>query len=191
METFADELQDRLNDVEPDLYSQGVMLAVCPDVEPPFINLTQGNFHVTLLTLGLIVDYDPSASAQLLRAVGDLVADWPVLSGSYAGWGIFHNGAEEGSVLVALIDVVGLAELRDHLEQELAAQGYQIGEDHGFTPHMTLATGWPGPPPDEWIVDPSVSFSNVFVCFGTSWTPIPLADFSDQQITNVLEEPQL
>jgi 2'-5' RNA ligase len=95
--------------------------------------------HITLGVIPMTEVDSPTAVGTLQGAVAAFASGMPPLNMRVAGLGRFHNGAERQDALVALIDSVGITEMRTRLAQALASAGFGFDNSHGFTPHMTLA----------------------------------------------------
>lgn len=92
--------------------------------------------HVTLAFLPEGVA-DPEGLAARLA---DLARWFPALAGTVGGLGMFAAG-DDGVPVIALPDVVGLADLRVAVTELLADAGVVFSNLHGFCPHLTLAYG--------------------------------------------------
>lgn len=91
--------------------------------------------HVTLAFLGKakdLADHD-----RLKQVVEGIAASTPPLTGEVSGIGLFTAGPEP--VTYASVDMPGLPAMRERLVAALKGGGWPAANDHGFTPHMTLA----------------------------------------------------
>lgn len=124
---------------------RGVMVALAPPIEiaerfEAMIREMRGddqgetadNMHVTLAYLP---DFDQDRTDEFHECVEDFVASQPILSGPFQGYGVFHN---DGGVLWATVDVLGLAAVRTDLVRHLEACGFTVATNHDWVPHMTL-----------------------------------------------------
>lgn len=94
-----------------------------------------GDLHITLAYLGEAAAIeDPERLAQVVQGVA---LSTPPLSGEVSGVGHFTAGEEP--VTYASPDVPGLSEFRHRIVEALNGAGYELGSEHGFTPHITLA----------------------------------------------------
>lgn len=66
-------------------------------------------------------------------------SDWPPVEGRAQGWGTFTPPEDGKPVLWMSWDIPGLAEMRTQLVNDLKAEGFEVSEDHDFTPHETIA----------------------------------------------------
>jgi 2'-5' RNA ligase len=66
-------------------------------------------------------------------------SDWPPVEGRAQGWGTFTPPEDGKPVLWMSWDIPGLAEMRTQLVNDLKAEGFDVSEDHDFTPHETIA----------------------------------------------------
>ncbi len=98
--------------------------------------------HVTLVYLGDMQDQDAKPDVFKLAGIGKFIAGaFPPLVGKIGGLGRFKSDGDSGDAdpVYASVDVPGLAELRTMLARTLKARDIFVAEDHGFTPHITLA----------------------------------------------------
>lgn len=165
--------------LKADANSTGVMVALRPpDVVCEALAQEGGEsveeMHITLCYLGNTdeIDRDDAEAATLAFA-----EQAGILSGRLAGFGQFLNGGEEPAVLIALWDVPGLDRFRLALKDSLAGVGVKRAENHGFTPHTTIAYGeepFEELPevPDE--VAGNVAFESVILAYGGEWMEFPL-----------------
>lgn len=93
------------------------------------------DIHLTLAFLGEAGDLPDH------RVLADIVRGWaastPVLTGVVSGTGKFTAGPDP--VTYASPDLPGLPAARERLVTALKAGGYAPSEDHGYSPHMTIA----------------------------------------------------
>ena len=162
-----------------DTNNTGVMVAIRPPQDVcEALELEGGepveNMHITLCYLGDTDDVDQDA-------LDSVVAEWArtvgPLTGRLAGFGQFINGGEEPAVLVALWDIPGLDRFRLSIKDSLAVEKVMRAENHGFTPHLTLAYG--DEPFDEMPEVPKeaegmIPFDTIIVAYGGEWTEYPL-----------------
>lgn len=155
----------------------GVMVALRPPenvcrvlaeiADEPFDQL-----HVTLAYLGKADTVDQLALVESVR-------DWvrrgaSSLTGRVAGFGMFLNGEEQ--VVYASMDVPGIDTFRSSLVQHLRSMGFNVAQDHGFTPHLTLAYGANDVPKEVPNgADRDFVFDEVIVAYDNDWHYIPLA----------------
>jgi len=165
--------------VDEQTKAEGVMIALVPPVvvAEAFAALEEtteslDEQHVTLIYLGTIDEVDHDA---LLKGVAEWAETAPPLTGWISGYGVFQNPEEH--VLVALWDFPGGPAWREGLWASLRAQGVDREENHGWTPHETLAysespiKSLPDLPED---LPEEVVFGSVAVSYGKEWTFFPL-----------------
>lgn len=137
--------------------------------------------HVTLAYLGKIPD-QPVDKATIEAAVAEVAAaETSPMEGSYNGLGRFvADDRGEGWPLVALVDVPGLSRFREDLVDALDEAGAEVADNHGFTPHTTLAYVAPPDEPaaqshlDAGLGPIDVRFASVWLCWGDERIEIPL-----------------
>lgn len=100
------------------------------------------SWHITLAYLGDSDQYSEDQINQLVEVVAGfastLDSDFP---GTVNGIGRFSGDEEnEEDTMYANPDVPGLPELRQALVARLEASGFDVANNHGFTPHISLAT---------------------------------------------------
>jgi phage I-like protein len=115
----------------------------------------------------------PIQRAEALLAVRDAAAVMAPLSGEISGIGRFTNGEQD--VIYASLDAPKLNELQDFVSTILEANGFEIADDHGFTPHFTLSYIESGMPSPIEIVEPRpLEFGALHVWFGPEHITVPL-----------------
>jgi 2'-5' RNA ligase len=121
----------------------GVMVALYPpdDIASALALETGeavGDLHVTLAYLGKVEDIGLERVGELVQLVADFANDSYDQDAEIAGIGRWEAG-DDGDAFVALVDGPELPDLRADLVDALAAAGFTVASDHGFTPHVTLA----------------------------------------------------
>lgn len=127
----------------------GVMLALYPDAAARrIISATPGvtepaeDLHITLCYLGKT---DETALAQNKAALIDALQRWAreqpgPLRGEVNGLGRFYTIKDGDTNPVYLApDLPGLPQLRQSLVNQIAASGLDYNQEHGYTPHITVA----------------------------------------------------
>ncbi len=136
-------------------FTDGSMVALFPTPEQAeALALPDGQpadtLHVTLAFLPEGVE-EPEWLAERLAAL----ATWfPPLAGTVGGLGMFAPG-DDGVPVIALPDVVGLADLRVAVCELLAESQVVVADTHGFVPHLTLTYG-------DARMDPPLGFPLTF-----------------------------
>lgn len=138
------------------------------------------DIHLTLIYLGTKEEAGgPWGEERLYRGCYDfaLHSGYRGLTAKMNGFGVFQN--DDADVLVSLWDIPGIAEFRTRLKRYLTDHGATLREDdHGFTPHVTLAysedsvrrvPSVPRPLRDEPII-----FGSFWLVWGEEWTEISL-----------------
>jgi 2'-5' RNA ligase len=120
--------------------SSGAMVALYPSWDAAAQLAQVGgepreDLHVTLAYLG------DAAGVGDAAHLAELVAGWAAacapLAGEVSGVGHFTAGPEP--VTYASVDAPGLSRAREHLLGVLKHGGFDVSQEHGFTPHITLA----------------------------------------------------
>lgn len=97
------------------------------------------DLHITLGYLGDMADLDSERIGYLKSALKYFAASRQPLAGRIAGLGRFDGPEEEPSPVIALPDIPGLPAFRQQLITVLAACETPAHQNHGYTPHITLA----------------------------------------------------
>jgi 2'-5' RNA ligase len=128
--------------------------------------------HVTLVYLGDSSEY----TRDQMKELGPLVRAWArtqkPLTARIGGAGTFHNVGEH--VLWASVDIPGGGGVRHSLSELLEEHGYNVRNDHGWTPHITLkyhkhpVRFLPKVEPESWDVN------EIMLCVGDEWMPVAL-----------------
>lgn len=95
--------------------------------------------HITLAYLGKAADLPRGAEAKIASILLALGEEQPRLYAKLTGYGRFTNTNPDEDAAIALVDCVGLSELRYELLDRLEAAGIPFSKEHGFTPHVTVA----------------------------------------------------
>lgn len=159
-------------------FTDGSMVAVFPrPLEQASLAAPGGQppqeLHVTLAFLPNGVDGD-EAALSLGLALAGLVTD--PLEGKVGGVGAFEDNGD-GRPVIALPDVVGLAELRQLVVDACEDAGVTFAETHGWTPHLTLGYG-DGDYPDP--MGRTLHFDAVSLVKGPERTDFPLVGVTDE-----------
>lgn len=112
--------------------------------------------HVTLAYLGELEDLAAWVPGDAVAAAARAAARTAPLDAVLPGLGVFKG--RDSDVLYASVDSPGLTELRERLVDALRSEAIESVQEHGFTPHVTLAYL-----PAGTMVD------------AAAWTPVPVA----------------
>ncbi len=157
-------------------YTSGSMICVFPQADEQAAMATADGqpadtLHVTLAFLPNGVDGDGDELAAMLMG---LAAVSLPMAGEVGGVGRFKDGGD-GAPIIALPDVVGLAELRQGVCDVLKESGTTYATSHGWTPHITLGYG------NGEYTDPlgqPLTFTHVAIVDGPLRTDFPLGTMS-------------
>lgn len=133
-----------------------------PGGEPP------EDLHMTLCYLGKLEDLAQETVERTLACVQAFTARRPPLAGQISGIGRFDASttSDGDEVIYASFDSPELAGLREDLVRELEYEGAYPKNDHGFTPHITLAYVKPGEPGPERTLPIALRFDRILVATG-------------------------
>lgn len=125
--------------------------------------------HCTVLYLGKSSGMTPAREMALHGAVSVLASGFRPLEGRIAGAGRFVN--EDKEVFVALVDAPELPWLRESLIKKLSDAGiWQLQQDHGFNPHITLKYVDAAETTPSRIDPIDLKFKGITVAIGGTWT---------------------
>lgn len=141
-----------------------------PGVEQP------EDLHVTLAYLGDVTTLE-GAQGAVFNAVSAIAREFGPISGQVNGYGVFNGDPGSGSrPLYANFDAPALPGFREKLIQSLAKYGVEFVNNHGYTPHITLAYLQDGQPvPDITVPALNLSFEFIWVCWGSQRIAVPLS----------------
>jgi 2'-5' RNA ligase len=132
--------------------------------------------HLTLFHLGEADELGPFVVAEALLAVRDVAARLAPITGTISGLGRFTAVAVDSGqdVLYASLDSPALEDLCECVEDALEAAGIEVDDedDHGFTPHITLAHVAPGTPYPDMPEPLTIRFDALHVWIGPQHIPI-------------------
>ncbi len=162
----------------------GVMVALHPDVvavraitASPGVTEPTDQLHLTLAYLG---DSTEQPLATNKARLIDTVKRWALarsksLKGTINGAGrFFHSEADNTNAVWVAPDVAGLPELRQSLVEAIEAAGFDYSQDHGFTPHITVAYVAKDAPAPSIRIDTPVTFDRVTLAWGDERYDFPL-----------------
>lgn len=128
-------------------------------------SVTPAEIHLTLVAMGKQEDLPEGWLGEIQPLLRGIANATPPLLGNVAGFGRFGMG--DAQPFVALPNVPGLVELREHLCRELAWRNIPYKNTLGFIPHMTLRFLHPDEPsPPAPAVGGELSFSSLALVFG-------------------------
>lgn len=136
--------------------------------------------HLTLAFLGDSSE-QPLASndARVLAAVRDWAVRQSPLKGTINGVGRFYNAESDGTNAVYLApDLPGLPALRQSLVEAIEAAGFDYAQNHGFTPHITVAYVPEDAPTPQVRIAAPVAFDRVTLAWGDAHYDVPLGPAS-------------
>lgn len=128
--------------------------------------------HLTLAYLGDSTQLPLDAEGKLYELISQFAANQGPIEGEISGIGLF-NTAEEGdsNAFYASFDSPGLTAFRQELMDLLQGNGLAQNQNHGFTPHITLAYIPKGQPiPNVTLPALPVIFDKVTVKWGDKRT---------------------
>lgn len=162
----------------------GVMIALYPDAKAAHAIVSQAGvtetvdaLHLTLAFMGDSSEFPNSNDKQRLI---DALSQWAKekgkpLSGTINGLGRFFNAeSDDTNAVYVSPDVPGLPELRQSLCDWIDASGFDYAQNHGFTPHMTVAYVPVDAPTPSIRVETPVTFDTVTLAWGDEHIDFPL-----------------
>lgn len=162
----------------------GVMVALYPDTQTarklaalPGATEPADELHLTLCFLG---DSTEQPLAERKAQLDEGIREWAAahgqaLQGTINGAGRFFHTEEDGTNAVYVApDVPGLPELRQSLVSWIEQLGLDYAQNHGFTPHITVAYVPKDAPTPPIRVEMPVSFDRVTLAWGDERTDYPL-----------------
>jgi len=162
----------------------GVMVALYPDqaaaktlADLEGVTEEADRLHLTLCFLG---DSTEQPLATNKEQAIQAVADWAQqhgqpLKGQINGLGRFFHSEEDGTNAVYVApDVPGLPDLRQSLADWIEKSGFDYSQDHGFTPHITVAYVPKDAPTPPIRVETPVFFDRVTLAWGNELYEFPM-----------------
>lgn len=141
---------------------------------PPGSEVTPaGDMHVTLAYLPEVADIE---KGELIQIVSDMAKGSSPIQAKLGGIGRFLNpNGDDQDAYYASVDAPALADFRQRLAYGLKASDFQIGTDHGFTPHCTLAYIPSGVQTPDVLYKPiECTFDALWVAWGDERVSFPL-----------------
>lgn len=173
----------KLFDVSGSEY-KGVMVALFPSPEAiaqiaaiPGISIAPEQLHVTI---AYIDSADMLSDAQIAKIIVEtecVAKEHDPIIGTINGVGRFNasQSSDGQDVVFAVVDLPGLDEVRAKLIEELDECECEVSDDHGFTPHMTLAYVPVGTPsPVDVVPTIPIRFDSLTVAVGGKRVDFPL-----------------
>lgn len=132
--------------------------------------------HLTLAYLGDKEDLEPGDISKLKKGLAAFAACMAPFSGEISGIGRFTSVPEgQPTVVYASVDAPKLPGWRQALVRHLAGMGFPADEQHGYTPHCTLAyLSADEPMPMEEVPALPVTFDRLWLAFGGARFSFPL-----------------
>ncbi len=167
-----------------DAGNTGVMVALYPDAAAAkqlaaLAGVTEPleQLHLTLAFLG---DSSETALATNKAKVVEAVKQWAAakgvaLKGTINGLGRFFHSEDDGTNAVYVSpDVPGLPETRQSLVDWIEQSGFDYAQNHGFTPHITVAYVPLNAPTPAIRIETPVTFDHVTLAWGDEQFDYPL-----------------
>lgn len=133
--------------------------------------------HITLVFLGDTAKDDLEKSAYV-SALGEFATFAPCMRGAINGYGRFGNGdndGEETNAIYANFDAPALPAWRQRLIETLQSRNLSFAQNHGYTPHTTLAyIPAEMPTPDLRLEPRKLAFDTVWLAWGDERIPFKL-----------------
>lgn len=144
-----------------------------PDGEPP------DQLHLTLAFHGNADELGKEKIASILKAVETVAKQHPPLEGVLSGIGRFNASESSGSkdVVYLSFDAPALPHFRQELVNALTKADVPPYNNHGFTPHITLAyIDKDAPTPIQRTENHAVRFDKIVVTVGDEHHPFDLQE---------------
>lgn len=168
-------------------HNTGMMLALMIDPEVAQQMAIPGGelanqLHITLAYLGDMEDepadalYRPHTHRDMIeQPITAVTSTAQPLAGVFGGIGRFYPAETDTTPVIALVDIPGLSEFRNELVAALKQANYFIADNHGYTPHCTLAyIDQSAPMPAASIPPLDLRFDAVWLCIGDERIPFRL-----------------
>lgn len=172
----------------------GVMLALFPSpavaaqvAALPGVDMPAEALHVTLAYLGKVDALSDAQIAGAIMAAQKVGRCSDPVVGSINGVGRFNaSGSSDGKdVIFAVTDLPGLDEVRSELLDALGDCDCEASDDHGYTPHMSLAYVDPGSvSPIATIATMPIRFDSLSVTVGGKRVDFPLLGIDEDEETD-------
>lgn len=181
----------------------GVMVALYPDpaaseqiAAQDGVTEPVDDLHLTLAFLG---DSSETALATNKDRLVEAVKQWATekgqpLQGDINGLGrFFHTEDDDTNAVFVSPDVPGLPELRQSLVDWIEQSGFDYAQNHGFTPHITVAYVPKAAPTPPIRIETPVTFDHITLAWGDERFDYPLGsgiatkDAADDDAAQLLE----
>jgi 2'-5' RNA ligase len=167
---------------EGDYSGVAVVLPLAPDIADALAlpdGLPAADLHITICMLGDTETMGGVALAEALLAVRDAGLIAAPITARISGVGRFM-GDDGQDALYLSVDSPDLNDLWDIVCEELCEAGIEPSDDHGFTPHITLAYVAAGAPsPLDTAPAQTITFDSLALWAGMSRTSVPLVGMGD------------
>lgn len=170
--------------VSPDSKYTGVMVALYPSSElaiqiasAPGVTMPPEELHVTLSYLGGVEALADAQIAGAIMAAKKVATYSQPLSGTINGVGRFNasQSSDGQDVIYAVVDLPGLDDVRQWLNECMDEYEIEPVKNHGYTPHMTLAYVEPGSPaPVSMVPTTPITFGSISVSVGGKSVDFPM-----------------
>lgn len=146
--------------------------------------------HLTLAYLGDSTTMQFDAESKLYQLVSQFAADQQPIEGTVSGIGLFNNTEEgETNAFYASFDSPGLSSFRQKLMDLLQSNGLMPVQNHGFTPHITLAYVPKGLPiPNVELPSMPLIFTKVTVKWGDKRTDFSIGYVTKEVKAQIVEK---
>jgi len=175
----------------------GVMVALYPDAQTartlaalPGATEPADELHLTLCFLGDSTEQPLAENkAQLVEGIREwAAAHGQVLQGTINGAGRFFHTEEDGTNAVYVApDLPGLPELRQSFVAWIEQSGLDYAQNHGFTPHITVAYVPKDAPTPPIRVEMPIAFDRVTLAWGDERTDYPLRRVATKSTDDLLD----
>lgn len=173
----------------------GVMIALYPDAAAAKqiaaqdgVSEPTDHLHLTLAFLGDSSEVPLSSNKDKLIAA---LKQWAIekgqpLEGTVNGLGRFFHSEDDNTNAVYLSpDVPGLPELRQSLIEWIEQSGFDYAQNHGFTPHITVAYVPLDAPTPAIRVESPIVFNHVTLAWGDERYDYPLGTAAQKEPSSV------
>lgn len=172
----------------PDHHYTGVMVAFFLRPDEANVLAVEGGveperLHLTLAYIGDTEELNLDNLDKLPAAVADWAEAQEPITGHVGGIGMFSKREDDGTqAFYASFDSPEIQAFRSDLVHHLGAHGFTVADDHGFTPHVTLAYVSDGQPPVSDVDPLELGFEEVSVCLGDERYDYSLAGHAQEVI---------